>query len=421
MANDKISTAVLACGLRVAFKRTFSDVAYCAITIRSGTRDEEKPGSGIAHFTEHLLFKGTEKKSAQAINNYLERSGGELNAFTTKEETVIHATLLKEELSKGISLLLELAYKSLFRENDINTEKNVIIDEIQSYKDSPPDAIYDHFEELLLKGTPLAPQILGSIRNVRTAKRKDIEKYVKDNFRSDRSVLSIVADIDEKLLMRKIAKAASGLGIDGSIASNSRPTASPYPLARGLKEGERFDISINKRNHQANCIIGCTGYPIGDERQRIALVLICNILGGPAASSLLNTELREKRGWVYGVDMTYTPYADNGVVAVSFGCDKEKIGCCCDAVMAILKRFREKPLNDTALKAAKKQLKGQLLISSDNGEQRCLAIGKNFLLSGTSADETRGQKILESLTAGEVAECAREILAEERISRLIYI
>lgn len=416
MEDNRVFTTVLPCGIRFAFKRSNSEVAYCALTLRSGTRDEKRQGSGVAHFTEHLLFKGTETKNARAINNYLERSGGDLNAFTTKEETVIHAALLKEELGKGISLLLELAYRSLFLEKDINTERNVIIDEIQSYKDSPPDEIYDHFEELLLEGTPLAPQILGSIKSVRKASREDIEEYVRENFRYSRSALSVVADMDEKEVMRKVAKAVSKAGITGQ-----EEPVTAYPISSSLKEGRIFDKVLNKRNHQANCIIGCTGYPIGSERKRIALVLLCNILGGPAASSVLNTELREKRGWVYGVDVSYTPYADNGVVAISFGCDKERIEDCCKATMGILRSFRKKQMKDTALKAAKKQLLGQLLIASDNGEQKCLAIGKNILLFGENANETRGRKILESITAEELAECAREIFAEERLSRLIYI
>lgn len=416
MEDNRVFTTVLPCGIRFAFKRSNSEVAYCALTLRSGTRDEKKQGSGVAHFTEHLLFKGTETKTARAINNYLERSGGDLNAFTTKEETVIHAALLKEELSKGISLLLELAYRSLFREKDIDTERNVIIDEIQSYKDSPPDEIYDHFEELLLEGTPLAPQILGSIKSVRKAVREDIEEYVRENFRYSRSALSVVADMDEKEVMRKVAKAVSKAGIPGQ-----EEPVTAYPVSSSLKEGRIFDKVLNKRNHQANCIIGCTGYPMGAEKERIALVLLCNILGGPAANSVMNTELREKKGWVYGVDASYTPYADNGVVAISFGCDREKIEKCCNAVTGILEKFREKRVSDTFLKNAKKQLKGQLLVSADNGEQKCITLGKNYLLFGKDADDTKGQKILDTITADDIIDCARTVFSPERLSKLIYI
>lgn len=417
--ENKVLTDILPCGIGFTFKRSFSDVAYCSLTLRSGTRDEKKPGSGTAHFTEHLLFKGTETRSASAINNCIERSGGDLNAFTTKEETVIHASILKEELTKGISLLLELAFRSLFRENDIETEKNVIIDEILSYKDSPPDAIYDHFEELLLEGTALAPQILGSMKSVRNMKRADITEYVGENFTYPRAVLSVVADMDEREIRKAVSKAVAKSGIPPIGASPAFSQA--YPMSSGLREGKVFEKTLNKRNHQANCIIGCTGYPMGAEKERIALVLLCNILGGPAANSVMNTELREKKGWVYGVDASYTPYADNGVVAISFGCDREKIEKCCNAVTGILEKFREKRVSDTFLKNAKKQLKGQLLVSADNGEQKCITLGKNYLLFGKDADDTKGQKILDTITADDIIDCARTVFSPERLSKLIYI
>ena len=423
--ENKTFTTTLPCGIGFAFKRSYSEVAYCALTIKSGTRNESGYGNGTAHFTEHLLFKGTQGKSAEAINNCIERSGGELNAFTTKEETVIHATLLKDELPKGAALLMELAFKSLFRENDIETERNVIIDEIQSYKDSPPETIYDHFEELLFEGTDLAPQILGSIRSVKAIKKKDIDGYVKENFRFENTVLSIVADIDCKKALDIATRAASKCGLtpDGVItgASAGLCHTRPHILCRELKEGKTFDLTLNKRNHQANCIIGCTGYPIGAEKERIALILLCNILGGPAANSVLNMRLREKNGWVYGVDASYTPYTDNGAVAISFGCDKEKIDRCIAEISSILGKFREKPISDNLLKAAKKQLKGQLLISSDNGEQKCISIGKNLLFFGTDADESKAQEILDGLVPQDITACANEIFAPERLSRLIYI
>lgn len=409
--NDRFSN-----GMRFAFRRNRSEVAWCALTIRSGTRDEGGAGKGIAHFTEHLLFKGTDRKSASAINNCLESGGGDLNAFTTKEETVIHATVTRDQLRKGVGLLFELAFRSLFRESDINKEKGIIIDEIQSYKDSPPEAIYDHFEELLLAGTPLEPQILGSVRGVSKVTGDDIRRYVDRNFIPSRMALSIVADMDGDKAFAMAQKE-----MEKYVTRTDYPLDPQPERTAALREGALFDLTLNKRNHQANCIIGCTGYPVWAERERITLVLLCNMLGGPAASSRLNMLLREKHGWVYGVDVSYTPYSDNGVVAISFGCDKDNLGKCCDAVMKELLRLRTSAVSDRVLKAAKKQLKGQLFISSDNGENKCLAIGKSILVTGAADSDEKGIGILESVTAEELRLCAEEIFRPERLSKLTYL
>lgn len=405
--------------MRFAFKRNLSPVAYCALTIRSGTRDEGSAPNGTAHFTEHLLFKGTESKGASQINNCLERYGGELNAYTTKEETVIHAAVLKGDLRKGISLIVELAFKSLFRQSDIEREKGIVIDEIQSFKDSPPEAIYDHFEELLLKGSPLGGQILGDIRSVRKISKADIDGYVTRNFTSERMALTVVADIDERKAIDAANAALSRFGLEP--VSRHLPDSGVYLLESSLKPGNVFDMTLNKRNHQANCIIGTTAYPIACERKRIALVLLCNILGGPAANSRLNTLLRERNGWVYGVEAMYTPYSDNGVAAISFGCDQDNLDRCINAVYRELRKAREIPMTPTALQRAKKQLKGQLLISSDNGENKCLAMGKNILTFGSAYDETQGVRTLEEITPEELRECAEEIFSEHRLSKLIYL
>ena len=402
------------CGLQYAVRRSGSAVGYCALSIRCGTRDEDGYHSGIAHFVEHTIFKGTEKKSASVINGYLDRLGGELNAFTTKEEIVFHATVLKEDLGKAASLLFELVTQATFPEHEINTEKGVVIDEIHSYKDSPSEDIYDRFEEMLFKGHPLSGPILGTVASVKKISREELLKFVKEKFVPGKMAFSIVADIDEKKMEKEVLKLA-GRFFDGITDESGMaiPMKDPEP--------EQFDKTLNKRNHQANCIIGGLAPTLYQERQRLATVLLCNILGGPASNSILNSVLGEKNGWVYGTECSYTQFADTGMVAISLGCDKDNLDKCLIAIDKEIAKLQNDLLTDRKLKAAKKQLLGQLAISSDNGETQCLSMGKGLLAYGkiTGGKETR--ELVEGISAEDVQDMARKIFAKENLSRLIYI
>jgi len=403
------------CGLQYAVRRSGSAVAYCALSIRCGTRDEEGFHSGIAHFVEHTIFKGTERRSAAVINGYLDRLGGELNAFTTKEEIVLHATVLKEDLNKAADLLFELAVCPTFPEHEINTEKGVVIDEIQSYKDTPSEDIYDKFEELLFKGHPLSGNILGTKASVRKITRKELLNFVKDKFVPEKMAFSIVADIDEKAMEKTVGKLVKKFFPDA-------PETCPQTgeKAADLDTGI-FDITLNKRNHQANCIIGGLAPSLYQDKERLATVLLCNILGGPANNSILNSILREKNGWVYGVECGYTQYADTRIVAISLGCDKSNLDRCVNAINKELKKLQEDVLSERRLKAAKKQLLGQLAISSDNGETQCLSMGKGLLAYGKVSSGKENRSMVEGITAEDIREMARTIFNPERLSRLIYI
>ena len=402
------------CGLQYAVRRGGSAVAYCALSIRCGTRDEEGFHSGIAHFVEHTIFKGTGRRSAAVINNYLDRLGGELNAFTTKEEIVLHATVLKEDLSKAASLLFELATDPVFPDHEINTEKGVVIDEIQSYKDTPSEDIYDKFEELLFKGHPLSGNILGTKASVRKITRDELMRFVKEKFVPGRMAFSIVADLDEKVMEKTILKLA------GKFFPSDVPDMPSEP--RNIApSAEPFDMTLNKRNHQANCVIGGLAPSLYQDRERLATVLLCNILGGPANNSILNSILREKNGWVYGVECGYTQYADTGIVAISLGCDKHNLEKCIKAIDKELKRLQEELMSERRLKAAKKQLLGQLAISSDNGETQCLSMGKGLLAYGKISTGKENRELVEAITAEDIREMARTIFNPEKLSRLIYI
>ena len=404
------------CGMQYAVKRSGSSVAYCALSIKCGTRDEEGFHSGIAHFVEHTIFKGTERRSAAVINGYLDRLGGELNAFTTKEEIVFHATVLKEDLSKAASLLLELATCPTFPDQEINTEKGVVIDEIQSYKDTPSEDIYDRFEEMLFKGHPLSGNILGTKASVRKITRQELLKFAQEKFRPEKMAFSIVADIDEKAMEKSIIKLAQK-----HFADNVMVQDCPSTQNSGEFIAEQFDITLNKRNHQANCIIGGLAPSLYQERERLATVLLCNILGGPANNSILNSVLREKNGWVYGVECGYTQYSDTGIVAISLGCDKNNLDKCIRAIYKELGKLQEDMLSERKLKAAKKQLLGQMAISGDNGETQCLSMGKGLLAYGKLNTGKETRQMVEGITAEDIREMARTIFAPSNLSKLIYI
>lgn len=404
------------CGMQYAVKRSGSSVAYCALSIKCGTRDEEGFHSGIAHFVEHTIFKGTEHRSAAVINGYLDRLGGELNAFTTKEEIVFHATVLKEDLSKAAALLFELATCPTFPDQEINTEKGVVIDEIQSYKDSPSEDIYDKFEEMLFKGHPLSGNILGTKASVRKITRSELLKFVQDKFRPEKMAFTIVADIDEKAMEKSVLKLVQKHFPD---YASSQETAACEGVSAFVSEP--FDVTLSKRNHQANCIIGGLAPSLYQDRERLATVLLCNILGGPANNSILNSVLREKNGWVYGVECSYTQYSDTGIVAISLGCDKGNLEKCVKAIYKEIGKLQEEMLSERKLKAAKKQLLGQMAISGDNGETQCLSMGKGLLAYGKLNTGKETRQMVEGITAEDIREMARTIFAPSNLSKLIYV
>lgn len=403
------------CGIRYAVKRSGSAVAYCSLGIACGTRYEQGFHSGIAHFTEHTLFKGTEHKSSSVINGYLDRLGGELNAYTTKEEIVLHATILKEDLSKASSLLMEIATEATFPDNEVNTERGVVIDEIKSYKDSPSEDVYDRFEEKLFRGHSLSMPILGTPQSVRATSAEELRRFYKEKFVPGSMVFTIVADIDEKRmeadLLRTFDKFFSGSGmVSGELTR-------PEPVTLD----NVFDEVINKRNHEANAVLGGYAPSLYEERERIATSLMSNILGGPAMNSILNDILREKHGWVYGVESSYTQYSDTGIMAISLGCERENTEKCIDAVRREISKFQDNALTDRKLRAAKKQFLGQIAISSDNGESQCLSMGKSLLAYGKVASAEEIKREIEAVSADMIRDMACRIFAPDRTSCLILL
>ena len=420
------------CGLRYAVRRGGSAVGYCALSLRCGTRDEDGFGNGIAHFAEHTMFRGTARKSASVINSYLDRLGGELNAYTTKEEIVLHATVLKEDLGKAAGLLFELATEATFPDAEIETERGVVLDEIISYKDNPAEDVYDKFEGMLFEGHPLGLPILGTSASVRRIKPEDLRRFARTFFVPARMAFTVVADLDEKVMEKRVLRLVAKLfgeipgqaGDDektaGNETSNARkdPTESVIP---GLTGNLPFSKTVDKRNHEVNAVIGNRAPSLYDSEDRITAAVLCNILGGPASNSLLNKVLREKNGWVYGVECTYTQYADTGIAAITFGCDKPNLDRCLTTLDKILARIREVPLSERTLKAYKKQLLGQLAISSDNGEAQCLSMGKSLLSWGRIDTSAEMRARIEAVTPAALQQMAARIFDPDRLSRLIYL
>lgn len=410
--------------LRIAFKQTSSPVAYCALSAKCGTRDENPAYNGLAHFTEHMFFKGTAKRKANSINNALEKVGGELNAYTTKEETVLHTTVLGEDLPKAVDLLMELAFTSTFPQKELEKERDVILEEIISYKDIPADCIYEHFEQLLFEGHPLQMQILGEKKSLQKINSRIMLEYNKKFFTPNNIVFTVVAATPRDKVISLVKKSAAkyyGDGTDIELIEEGKPSSRPsvHHPDSSLPPATPFHKCAGKKSHQGHCIVGCRAYNTY-EGKRIQLSLLTNILGGPASGSRLNMSLREKHGLVYNVEAVYTPYSDTGIFSIYFGCDKDDIDKCLNLIKKELDKLVETPLSATALKAAKKQLIGQLSIAQDNAEAQCLSMGKSLLVYGRISSFEQMRQKIESITAEELQQTAREILSWERMSTLIY-
>lgn len=402
------------CGLRYAVKRSGNAVGYCSLTIKCGTRDEGGFHNGIAHFTEHTLFKGTERKSARVISSYLDKLGGELNAFTTKEEIVIHSTVLKEDLGKATALLLELATCPTFPEEEVAIEKGVVIDEINSYKDSPADDVYDKFEEALFADHPLGRSILGTAASVKKITSKELRQFTKEHFVPTNMALVIVADIDEKRLEENVLRLV-GKVFTKEPATGGERIVTPIPLKPA------FNKQVEKRNHEVNAVIGNFAPSLDNTEERFAAILMSNILGGPASNSLLNSLLREKNGWVYGVESSYSQYTESGIMTISLGCERSNLEKCLDAIWKVIRKMQDEEYSSVRLKAAKKQILGQLAISSDNGEAQCLSMGKSLMSLGTIFTDRQNIEAIEEVTSESIRNAAVKIFNPESTSSLIFL
>ena len=466
----KYNTYTLDNGLRIIHLPSDSKVVYCGYQINAGTRNEEPGEEGLAHFCEHVTFKGTERRKAWHILNCLESVGGDLNAYTNKEGTVYYSAILKEHIARAVDLLSDIVFHSVYPQAEIDKEVEVICDEIESYNDSPAELIYDEFENILFKGSPLGHNILGTAEQVRAFKTEDALRFTRKLYRPDNAIFFAYGDIDFKKLVKLIGRAVADdesdklaeedchadfaddadfsgdtrfsgvrdseitqisqapqmtqisgdenpITTEKSVSSVKSMGPKKYPFVG--KEIAGQTIVMQKNTHQAHVMIGTRAYDVNDDR-RMPLYLLNNMLGGPGMNAKLNLALREHNGLVYTVESTMVAYGDTGTWSIYFGCDEHDVKRCLRLVRKELDKFMQKPLSDAQLKAAKKQIKGQIGVACDNRENFALDFGKSFLHYGWEKNVDRLYEQVDEITAAQIQAVAQELFDKDRLTTLIF-
>ena len=455
----KYNTYTLDNGLRIIHLPSDSKVVYCGYQINAGTRNEEPGEEGLAHFCEHVTFKGTERRKAWHILNCLESVGGDLNAYTNKEGTVYYSAILKEHIARAVDLLSDIVFHSVYPQAEIDKEVEVICDEIESYNDSPAELIYDEFENILFKGSPLGHNILGTAEQVRAFKTEDALRFTQKLYRPDNAIFFAYGDIDFKKLVKLIGKAltddssgklaekgchadfADDADFSGETGDTGFAGARDSEITQMSQAPQMTQISrgaidsmgsmdpmgspagqtivMQKNTHQAHVMIGTRAYDVNDDR-RMPLYLLNNMLGGPGMNAKLNLALREHNGLVYTVESTMVAYGDTGTWSIYFGCDEHDVKRCLRLVRKELDKFMQKPLSDAQLKAAKKQIKGQIGVACDNRENFALDFGKSFLHYGWEKNVDRLYEQVDEITAAQIQAVAQELFDKNRLTTLIF-
>ena len=420
----KYNTYTLDNGLRIIHLPSDSKVVYCGYQINAGTRNEEPGEEGLAHFCEHVTFKGTERRKAWHILNCLESVGGDLNAYTNKEGTVYYSAILKEHIARAVDLLTDIVFHSVYPQAEIDKEVEVICDEIESYNDSPAELIYDEFENIIFKGSPLGHNILGTAEQVRSFKTEDALRFTRKLYRPDNAIFFAYGDIDFKKLVRLLKK--SFLSEERRVKSekfNSPEAQAQFNIQHSTfntqHSFEGQTIVMQKNTHQAHVMIGTHAYDVNDSR-RMPLYLLNNMLGGPGMNAKLNLALREHNGLVYTVESTMVAYGDTGIWSIYFGCDEHDVKRCLRLVRKELDKFMLKPLSEAQLKAAKKQIKGQIGVACDNRENFALDFGKSFLHYGWEKNVDRLYEQVDEITAEQIQAVAQELFDKDRLTTLIF-
>ena len=439
----KYNTYTLDNGLRIIHLPSDSKVVYCGYQINAGTRNEEPGEEGLAHFCEHVTFKGTERRKAWHILNCLESVGGDLNAYTNKEGTVYYSAILKEHIARAVDLLSDIVFHSVYPQAEIDKEVEVICDEIESYNDSPAELIYDEFENILFKGSPLGHNILGTAEQVRAFKTEDALRFTRKLYRPDNAIFFAYGDIDFKKLVKLLKTLNFEHGTLNFMNSKTSETpaaemeagdanhkvqSSQFKVQSKEVQSSKFNVQskvagqtivMQKNTHQAHVMIGTRAYDVNDDR-RMPLYLLNNMLGGPGMNAKLNLALREHNGLVYTVESTMVAYGDTGTWSIYFGCDEHDVKRCLRLVRKELDKFMQKPLSDAQLKAAKKQIKGQIGVACDNRENFALDFGKSFLHYGWEKNVDRLYEQVDEITAAQIQAVAQELFDKDRLTTLIF-
>ena len=409
------NTHTLACGLRVIHRHDRSPVVYCGFGINAGARDEQPGKEGLAHFCEHVTFKGTARRRSWHILNCLEKVGGDLNAFTNKEDTVYFAAILREHLPRAVDLLSDIVFHSTYPQTEIDKEVEVIADEIESYNDTPAELIFDEFENILFNGHPLGHNILGTADVVRHFTTDDALRWANQYYRPENMVFFAYGDIDFSYLVRLLEKVTVGFPATVPCLPDEVSNIA-MPL---LDNGHQGIYERQRGTHQAHVMVGNRGYGIHND-QRMALYLLNNLLGGPGMNARFNLSLRERRGLVYTVESSMVNYSDTGDWCVYFGCDHKDVTRCLRLVRHELDKVMTQPLTTQQLLAAKRQLKGQIGVSCDARESFALGFGKSFLHYGWERDIQRLYMSIDEVTASQIQQVAQELFAPDTMTTLIY-
>ncbi len=401
-------SAQLPNGIRLVHQFIDSPVAHCGVIINTGSRDEAQNEQGLAHFIEHTIFKGTVKRKSFHILSRLEDVGGELNAYTTKEETALHASFLAEYYDRTMELFSDILINSTFPDQELKKEKDVIIDEINSYNDSPSELIYDDFEELIFKGHPIGRNILGTPENVKGFTREDIISFISKNYTADQLVICSVGNISGKRFLHLAQRYFS------HFSTNTREFSRQKFISNSPK-----NVFLDKETFQSHCLIGGLAYDV-QHANRIGLVLLNSVLGGQSGNSRLNLALRERNGIAYNLESSYTAYSDTGTITIYFGTDKVNLNKAITLIKREIKILQEKLLGNIQMSKAKKQLVGQLAMSQENHEDLMLTLGKSFLIYNKMDGLEVIYKKINAITPEQIRTIANEILDFDKLSMLIY-
>jgi predicted Zn-dependent peptidase len=402
------SSMTLPNGIRLIHASVDSPVAHCGVVINTGSRDELPEEHGMAHFIEHTIFKGTVRRKAYHIISRLEDVGGEMNAYTSKEETAIHASFLCEYYERTVELFSDILIDSIFPDREIKKEQEVIVDEINSYNDTPSELIFDEFEELIFEGHPMGNSILGTPERVRSFQSSDIRRFMDANYHTDQMVICSVGNISSRRFFHLAQRYFSRY--PSSIRTSVRTVFSGYTPR---------EKKVEKGTFQAHCILGGEAFDMYHP-DRLKLVLLNSILGGQSGNSRLNLSLRERNGIAYNLESSYTAYTDSGTLTIYFGTDPENLERAQTLIIREIGLLQNKALGTLQLSKARKQLIGQLAMSQENHEDLMLAIGKSMLVFNKVESLGEINRKISEITASQLMEIANKILEPGNLSTLIY-
>lgn len=407
---DNIKSHTFKNGITIVHREvSHTRVLHCGFVLDIGSRDETQAQEGLAHFWEHMAFKGTKKRKSFHIINRLETIGGELNAYTTKEKIWFHASVLDQHFERALELLKDITFDSVFPEKEVQKEKNVILEEMSMYLDSPEDAIQDDFESILFRNHPLAHNILGTQKSVKSFHQNSFKQFLKENLDNSKLLFVSIGNMSFETIKQQCEKYLSDI-----------PTKTSSNKREKFKELKPISSVVNKSITQAHFMMGRACYSIKDKR-KVPLFMLANLLGGPAMTSRLNMSLRERKGLVYSIDASYTPLTDTGLFSVYFGTEKKQIEKSIDLVLKEFKTLREIKLGGVQMHSLKEQLKGQLAIAEENNVNFMQMMGRSLLDYGKIESLDAVIKSLDEVSADDLRSLANEFLEEKKFTTLTYL